>query len=78
MRGTKSGFWKNYNRQQFAMAAACMPQTAMRRNTTVQQRPTIVVPPSSPKVNSATFVNATAWRDMNDNLLLEARLMGTR
>jgi hypothetical protein len=78
MRGTKSGFWKNYNRQQFAMAAACMPQTAMRRNTAAQQRPTIVVPPSSPTVNSATFVNGTAWRDMNDNLLLEARLMGAR
>jgi hypothetical protein len=78
MRGTKSGFWKNYNRQQFAMAAACMPRTAMCRNSTVQQRPTIVVPPSSPAVNSATFVNATAWRDMNDNLLLEARLMGAK
>ncbi len=78
MRGTTSGFWKNYNRQQFAMAAACMPQTAMCRNATIQQRPNSVVLASSPKVNSAIFVNATAWRDMNDNLSVEARLMGKR
>jgi hypothetical protein len=78
MRGTKSGFWKNYNRQQFAMAAACMPQTAVRRITSAQQSPTIVVPPSSPKGHSTTFVEATAWRDMGDSLLLEARLMSSR
>jgi hypothetical protein len=78
MRGTTSGFWKNYNRQQFAMAAACMPQIAMGHNTTAQQRPTIVVLPSAPKVISTTFVEATAWRDMGDSLFLEARLMGDR
>jgi hypothetical protein len=75
MRGTKSSFWKNYNRQQFALAAACMPQTGMRRISAAQQRPTIVVPPSSPKTISPAFVEATAWRDMGDTLLIEARLM---
>jgi hypothetical protein len=28
MRGTKPGFWKNYEKQQVAMMASCMPRVA--------------------------------------------------
>lgn len=30
MRGSTPGFWKKYERQQFAMATACMPRTSTR------------------------------------------------
>ncbi len=30
MRGKTPGFWKRYERQQFAMAASCMPRLALK------------------------------------------------
>jgi hypothetical protein len=48
-RGTKPGFWKSYNRQQFSMLASCMPTLAANEGAKpmkIQAPLAVCTPPS--------------------------------